>query len=340
VNNAFRIRISPARPSELEELALIRRASLQVLLSDELQEEQLERYGRATHDDEFQCRVREGCVLLARQRGMPVGFAGIDPDEAELIGPYVLPRYQHRGIGDRLVVAAERLSAAMQLFRLGCWALRPALPFFEAHGYTPFTGSREERDPRAGLPVRLLRKHFPRRQTAYGKQVQAQCNALGVPRQYARQHRLTLQKEPDTLIEAGEDIYGRTQRLVPGANSAWQKMQAAAAADGVELQLVSAFRSVAYQAELLRRKLDRGQQIGHILAVSAAPGFSEHHSGRAIDLTTPGAPVLEAPFEETEAYGWLNDRASDYHFYLSYPRDNPHGVIFEPWHWAWDTRQH
>jgi LAS superfamily LD-carboxypeptidase LdcB len=95
------------------------------------------------------------------------------------------------------------------------------------------------------------------------------------------------------------------------------------------------YRSVDYQEKILRKKLDKGQAIDDILQVSAAPGFSEHHSGRAVDVTTPGYPVLEEVFEDSEAFTWLSEHAGTFGFRLSYPRDNRHGVAYEPWHWAW-----
>ena len=133
----------------------------------------------------------------------------------------------------------------------------------------------------------------------------------------------------------GQDIYEREQRLWRPAAGPWRALADAAREEGVELQLVSAYRSVDYQAGILRRKLERGQAIDEILAVSAAPGYSEHHSGRAVDLTAPGYPVLEEPFEDSEAFAWLNRRAGEFGFRLSFPRGNPHGVAYEPWHWAW-----
>jgi D-alanyl-D-alanine carboxypeptidase len=159
--------------------------------------------------------------------------------------------------------------------------------------------------------------------------------ALGIPAAYPRLRGLPLQPEARGLVSVGPDIYQRDQRLLPPAAAAWRAMAAAAAADGVELQLVSAFRPVDYQAGILRRKLDQGQSIDEILRVSAAPGYSEHHSGRAVDLTTPGCAVLEEEFEHSAAYAWLGRRAAEFGFHLSYPRGNPHGVAYEPWHWAW-----
>jgi D-alanyl-D-alanine carboxypeptidase len=169
----------------------------------------------------------------------------------------------------------------------------------------------------------------------YGRRIRQLHAELGIPPGYGRARSLPLQAEAAEVEPVGPDLFGRDQLMIPPAARAWRAMVAAAADDGVELQLVSAYRSVNYQAGLLRRKLEQGQSIGQILSVSAAPGYSEHHSGRAVDLTAPGCGVLEEDFETTGAFDWLCRRASEFGFHLSYPRDNPHGVVYEPWHWAW-----
>ncbi|MDN5923810.1 MAG: M15 family metallopeptidase [Xanthomonadales bacterium] len=159
--------------------------------------------------------------------------------------------------------------------------------------------------------------------------------ALGIPRDYGRQHQLRRLREPLSLISIGRDIHDREQHLTPPAANAWRRMRDAAADAGVILQPVSAFRSIDYQIELIENKLARGQAIEQILAVNAAPEFSEHHSGRALDLTTPGYPSLEEAFENSPAFAWLQQHAHTFRFALSYPRDNPNGIIYEPWHWCW-----
>ncbi|MGN6518375.1 MAG: M15 family metallopeptidase [Dokdonella sp.] len=163
----------------------------------------------------------------------------------------------------------------------------------------------------------------------------AQAHALGVPRDYGRVRRLAIVREPRELFCIGEDIHQRRQWLAPRAARAYARLSAAAAADGVELQLVSAFRSAEYQLGILERKLARGQSIDEILRVSAAPGYSEHHSGRAVDLTAPGFVPLEEEFEHSAAFAWLVANAARFGFALSYPRDNLHGIAYEPWHWCW-----
>lgn len=161
------------------------------------------------------------------------------------------------------------------------------------------------------------------------------AQALGVPKAYGRDRGLRVVREPARLTCIGQDIDGRWQWLAAPAARAWKWMHAAAASDGIDLQLVSAFRSASYQLEILRRKIDRGQSIDDVLRVSAAPGYSEHHSGRVVDVTTPGYAALEEEFERSAAFEWLRRNAGEHGFHLSYPRDNPHGIAYEPWHWCW-----
>ena len=144
--------------------------------------------------------------------------------------------------------------------------------------------------------------------------------------------------EATDLVSIGPDIYGRDQRLTPAAAQAWQSMRAAAEKDGVVLQAVSCFRSVAYQRGIIERKLAAGQKIDQILRVSAAPGFSEHHTGRTIDITTPGCKPLEEEFEKTSAFAWLTAHAGEFGFTMTFPRSNKYGVIYEPWHWTYHDK--
>jgi D-alanyl-D-alanine carboxypeptidase len=169
----------------------------------------------------------------------------------------------------------------------------------------------------------------------YSNRISGLLSGLGIPADYGRVRKLPLQTEACSLKSIGDDIYERSQEMLPEAADAWAAMRNEASKQGVELQAVSAFRSVEYQEGILRRKLDKGLNIKQILEASAAPGYSEHHSGRALDITTPGYAVLEEEFEHSPAFEWLCEHAADFGFSLSFPRDNPHDVVYEPWHWAW-----
>ena len=140
---------------------------------------------------------------------------------------------------------------------------------------------------------------------------------------------------PDDLVSIGTDIYGRPQRLRKPAAEAWNTMRLAASQDQICIRLVSAYRSVEYQIEVIDKLVKKGQNIRDILTRVAAPGFSEHQSGCAVDLTSDEETVLEEEFELTHAFAWLQSNAREHCFYLSYPKDNESGVIYEPWHWCY-----
>ena len=147
-----------------------------------------------------------------------------------------------------------------------------------------------------------------------------------------------LVREPAQLVSVGTDIYGRDQRLTPEAAAAWQSMKAAAEKDGQMLQLVSAFRSVDYQKQIIQRKRAAGQSWEQILRVSALPGFSEHHTGMTIDVTAPECKPLTEEFDSTSEFAWLTLHAAEFGFKMSYPPGNKLGVAYEPWHWTFRQR--
>lgn len=137
------------------------------------------------------------------------------------------------------------------------------------------------------------------------------------------------------FVELGAE--GRDHFLVREAAEAWHRMRAAARAAGVELVLASSFRSIARQAELIRVRLAQGRTLEDILSSVAAPGYSEHHTGRAVDIVSTDHPALEESFEDTAAFAWLTAHAAMYGFEMSYPRGNAAGYIYEPWHWCFQV---
>jgi len=158
---------------------------------------------------------------------------------------------------------------------------------------------------------------------------------LGISADYAVLRRLPFQPEAIELISIGADNQNRDCQLEPEAAQAWRALQAAAMMEGITLEPISGFRSVERQAELIRGKLARGQRLDDILSSNAAPGYSEHHTGRALDITDGASPPLNETFERTAAFAWLSLHAKSFGFHLSYSRNNPHGFVYEPWHWCW-----
>lgn len=165
--------------------------------------------------------------------------------------------------------------------------------------------------------------------------LQDRLDRLGLDEGYASRSGLQLVPEPAWLALAGFDRFRRPLWLRADAARGWKAMQSDALREGVVLEAVSGYRSHDYQLGIFERKLARGQSVAEILTVNAAPGYSEHHGGTALDIGTPGEPAAEESFEATAAFAWLQANAAGHGFALSYPRGNPHGIAYEPWHWAY-----
>lgn len=164
-------------------------------------------------------------------------------------------------------------------------------------------------------------------------------SALGISSELITARGLHECDESVTLEVAEVGADGRDHLLVPLAAEAWRSLKAAALAGGIDLFIVSAFRSIDRQAEIVRRKIESGAAVESILTVCAPPGFSEHHTGRAVDLSTPGSRALEVEFDQTAAYAWLTEHAAEFGYYLSYPIGNSWGYQYEPWHWCFQDAQ-
>ncbi len=122
----------------------------------------------------------------------------------------------------------------------------------------------------------------------------------------------------------------RTFQLHSKVTSNFNKMVDAAKADGVDLWVVSAYRSFETQAQLKGAyTVTFGSGAN---AFSADQGFSEHQLGTTIDFTTKGLGGGLNGFAGTPAYTWLQSNAHNYGFTLSYPEGNAF-YVYEPWHW-------
>lgn len=124
--------------------------------------------------------------------------------------------------------------------------------------------------------------------------------------------------------------------LRAAASQKYQDMSSAAGQAGISLVALSGFRSVTDQQHVFFDvKAERGQVATKRAEVSAPPGYSEHHTGYAIDIGDGNTPStnLSPDFDKTAAYQWLEKNAPFYSFELSFPKNNQQGVTYEPWHW-------
>ena len=133
------------------------------------------------------------------------------------------------------------------------------------------------------------------------------------------------------------------QYLPRNVLDAYRRMMDAMQAElGVRLLVESGYRSPAYQLYLFLYYLPKhGYSIIETNRFVALPGHSEHGypPRQAIDFINEAGVNGEDHPEEFEAlpeYRWLQARAEQFGFRLSYPRDNPLHTAFEPWHWHYE----
>ena len=114
----------------------------------------------------------------------------------------------------------------------------------------------------------------------------------------------------------------------PEAQAAFDRMQAAAHDEGLNIYISSAFRSYDYQKGLYERYVERSGKA-EADRYSARPGHSEHQTGLAFDLNT-----IDISFADTEEYVWLKEHCAEYGFIIRYPENGEAitGYMYEPWH--------
>lgn len=112
---------------------------------------------------------------------------------------------------------------------------------------------------------------------------------------------------------------------------AFNKMQAAAKVDGLNIYISSGFRSYSYQKTLYNNYVNR-DGVTAADTYSARAGHSEHQSGLAFDVNT-----INNSFANTEEGKWLNDNCYKYGFILRYPngKSDETGYQYEPWHFRY-----
>ena len=131
---------------------------------------------------------------------------------------------------------------------------------------------------------------------------------------------------------------------------AMKLMIADAKAQGVDLMICSAYRSIQRQQELFDAEVANQMAAGKSRAdaeaitatMIAVPGTSEHHTGLAADIVTPTHQTLDPQFADTAAGKWLLENAADYGFILRYPEDKQEitKIIYESWHYRYVGEEH
>lgn len=316
MENAIRVR--PARSSEVSTLAKLVKSRLPDMMSNAGRGERVE-----THLADL---IPDQALLVATHGTRLAGLGALDLDHRRILACYLDPEVASPDTPRRLFSALESHALRFGIRELSGVARNRVAGFMRSLGY-------ECSPDENNADNIVINKDLLAGADDATRDIIRRCDELGVPEHYGVEHRMPLVPETDNLTFAGRDIFERETRLTPEAADAFKRMREAALTSSIEIKLVSGFRAIAYQANLFQRKLDQGHSMREILMVSAPPGYSEHHSGRAVDLTTHGCKPLQEDFSQTEAYSWLLSNARFFGFRESYPRHNRQRIAWEPWHW-------
>ena len=134
---------------------------------------------------------------------------------------------------------------------------------------------------------------------------------------------------------------GMSQTMREDAASALEAMFAAAKDEGINLAIVSGYRSYSKQSTIYsRKKSSMGQAEAD--RISARPGASEHQLGLVMDIARKGSSQLNTKFGTTAEGKWVAENAHRFGFIIRYLEDYEHvtGYMYEPWHVRYVGTEH
>lgn len=116
--------------------------------------------------------------------------------------------------------------------------------------------------------------------------------------------------------------------------------------EGIDIELDSTYRSIDGQIDVWEWFREEGYSDEYCFSHLAIPGFSEHHTGLAIDIGIIKDNVFindnDAMVAERDIFAMIHERLADHGFILRYPpdRENMTGYSYEPWHFRYVGVEH
>lgn len=140
--------------------------------------------------------------------------------------------------------------------------------------------------------------------------------------------------KPDNLVTVDAE-HGYPNKIRSDVYEEFKKMYEEAKKDNVKIFIASPYRSYSDQNVLYTYYVNTdGKKNAD--TYSARPGFSEHHTGLAMDLIPEYGLDLDT-FENSDGFKWMQENAYKFGFILRYPKDKEYitGYIYEPWHYRY-----
>ena len=153
-------------------------------------------------------------------------------------------------------------------------------------------------------------------------------------------HKLPDDWEGNVMLEEATNRYGESFKVERKALQQFQYLQKELADEGIYIELDSTTRSVAEQQKLWDDwTVEKGED--YVKKYVAVPGYSEHHTGLAIDicLDKDGKRIDDNDdmIAEREIFAKIHEKLAKYGFILRYleGKDSETGYSYEPWHFRY-----
>lgn len=134
--------------------------------------------------------------------------------------------------------------------------------------------------------------------------------------------------EPADLISIGNNHYLRAE-----AANALEQMRRDAQNSGIVFNVISSYRTQAYQSDLYNRYM--ASDPYNAPYYSAYPRTSEHELGLAVDISYDYS--LHNDLDQSALGQWMAEHAHEYGWIMRYPANKTEstGYYFEAWHWRY-----
>lgn len=183
------------------------------------------------------------------------------------------------------------------------------------------------------------------------KQIAKKTQTSDLPDVHRTDWELLLVNSTNAAEENAQEIislsngYEVDQRIVEDYTS----FETAAASAGYPLVMVSAYRSISYQEQIVSESITQNMsQYGmseeearkETMKLMTEPGYSEHHTGLAIDVVDSdyfnrtAGNLLVSGYGDEPGAKWIAANAAKYGFIVRYPvgKEDITKIDYEPWH--------
>lgn len=146
-------------------------------------------------------------------------------------------------------------------------------------------------------------------------------------------------------FEVELEAVGKYHNVDKRAAAQLEKMLSDGTSEGLSFEICSSYRNIEKQMKLFQTFINDLKREGYTYEqaffkakrTSAIPGYSEHHTGLAVDIVSKSYKGLDRKQAQTAEFKWLEKNCHKYGFILRYPVDKYDitGIDYEPWHFRY-----